>query len=137
MPELARQVVTENANPDSIYPKLNYKGFLVGNPFTDHYSEYPAMFYTYWGHQLISKPSWDNYQATCINVVPADRNYTACEIIEIEMGRQVNGLNPYAMDYPVCVSDSGKRHSRAQMTWAMNFMLPPHLKEVTQTHPSI
>ena len=43
MPELAKQVVQENANPNSQYPKLNYKGFLVGNPFTDHNSEYPAM----------------------------------------------------------------------------------------------
>jgi carboxypeptidase C (cathepsin A) len=40
------------------------------------------------------------------------------------------GLNPYALDYPVCVEDAGtnagraKKHGRSQRTWLMNHILP-------------
>lgn len=48
MPEIAQFIVEQNSNPTTQYKnKLNYKGFAVGNPFTDHNSEYPAMFFTY------------------------------------------------------------------------------------------
>lgn len=134
MPQLAQYVLNMNEDVNSGYPKLNYKGFAVGNPFTDHNSEYPAMFYTYWGHQVISRLSWDAYQTTCVNVAPKDRNYTACELLEIEMGRQKGNLNPYALDYPVCPPDNAHTTrgfgSKAQMTWALNYWLPDHLKDI-------
>lgn len=131
MPQLAAYVLEQNADPASPYPKLNYKGFAVGNPFTDQLSEYPAMFYTYWGHQLISKPSWDRYLEQCVNVPVPDRNYTVCEMIEIQLGMEIQGLNPYALDYPTCTESSTRgRGSRAQLTWALNFMLPDHLKTI-------
>jgi serine carboxypeptidase-like clade 2 len=46
MPTLAKQIVDSNAN--SANKKLNFKGFAVGNPYTDPYSGTPAMIDTYW-----------------------------------------------------------------------------------------
>ena len=63
MPTLAKQIVDRNkAGKD---PALNFKGFAVGNPQTTFYSAIPSGLVTYWGHQLISKPSWDKYSAVC------------------------------------------------------------------------
>jgi len=141
MPEVALYIVNQNANSTTPYStKLNYKGFAVGNPFTDQLSEYPAMFYTYFGHQVIAKPTWDLYQETCNKKRKLEINVTLCEALEIDMGTQVGGLNPYALDFPTCVEassggnnrlpDKKKKGSRAQLIWAMNYMLPDHMKSI-------
>lgn len=46
------------------------------------------------------------------------------------MYREVGDLNPYALDYPVCLEDQSthagraRKYGRSQRTWLMNFMLP-------------
>lgn len=134
MPEIAQYILNEKSNPTTTYTtELNFGGFLVGNPFTDHNSEYPAMFYTYYGHQLLSKPSWERYQKNCNKKFITQINATECELIEISLGLEVGDLNPYAVDYPTCVDDTsstGGKGSRAQMIWALNYMLPDYMKEV-------
>ena len=52
MPTLAEKIVTDGGVP-------NFKGFLVGNPITWlQYRNY-GEFATYYGHQLLPKPLWD------------------------------------------------------------------------------
>jgi len=41
MPTLAKQIVDSNAEGKNFV--LNFKGFAVGNPYTDPYSGTPAM----------------------------------------------------------------------------------------------
>jgi len=137
MPLIAQKILQENKSPTLGYStRLNYKGFAVGNPFTNRDSEYPGMFYTYWGKQILPKTTWDKYLKECVNSPKRDLNLTNCEMLEIRMGTEVGNLNPYAVDYPICVTDeqTGKKMrgkgSRHQMTWALNFMLPDHLKAV-------
>lgn len=66
MPTLAKQIVDENtAAATTGNPVLNFKGFAVGNPGTTFYSVIPAGMETYWGHQLISKPLYDEFTAHC------------------------------------------------------------------------
>ena len=64
LPTLAQIIADENYY--QIYPYINFKGFLVGNPYTNIYSGTQAMYETLWGHQLISKPLWKRYEANCI-----------------------------------------------------------------------
>ena len=64
MPTLAKEIV--NMNTEGKNPILNFKGFAVGNPFTTVYSAIPSGLFTYWGRQLISKPSWDHYSEVCL-----------------------------------------------------------------------
>lgn len=46
------------------------------------------------------------------------------------MYREVGNLNPYALDYPVCVEDQGtnagraRKYGRGQRNWMINHMLP-------------
>jgi carboxypeptidase C (cathepsin A) len=65
MPTLADEIVSYNEQNEN---KLNFKGFAVGNPYTDYYSGVGAEMETYWGKQLLPKPSWDKYVANgCLN----------------------------------------------------------------------
>ena len=93
MPTLAKEIVDRNAAGE--YPTLNYKGFAVGNPATTFYSTTPAMLDTYWGHQLLPKPTWDLFNENCKEaIIP---NVTLCEnlftVLYLSVGR---GINPYA-----------------------------------------
>lgn len=53
-----------------------------------------------------------------------------CEGYYFAMYREVGNLNPYALDYPVCLEDAStvagraRRNGRSQRTWLMNHMLP-------------
>jgi hypothetical protein len=76
----------------------------VGNPYTDYYSGIGAEMETYWGKQLLPKPLWDKYlENECTNPVK-QLNSTICSILMLNFMRQIGNLNPYALDYPVCLS---------------------------------
>jgi carboxypeptidase C (cathepsin A) len=128
MPTLAKQIVDRNAAGKD--PLLNFKGFAVGNPATTFYSAIPAGLDTYWGHQLISKPLWDRYQEECIT----NKNFTKCEDLFLAMYAEVGNLNPYALDYPVCLEDSPRKAGRAQRTWFLNHQLAAMHAEYSGVH---
>ena len=90
MPTLAKKIVDYNKNAANT--PLNFKGFAVGNPFTTVYSAIPSSFATYWGHQVISKPTWDEYQASCASV--RDFSLEQCELIFLKMFGEMGDLNP-------------------------------------------
>ena len=62
-------------------------------------------------------------------------------MIFLAMYKQVGNLNPYALDYPVCLEDSSRaalqRPGRTQRTWLLNFVLEGLLEHsVAQPSPS-
>jgi hypothetical protein len=66
---------------------------FVGNPYTDVNSGTPAMLETFWGHQLVAKPTWDEYSAKCTSgKVPHPKD---CVALTAELNEQVGDLNPY------------------------------------------
>ena len=84
------------------------------------YSGTPAEIDTYWGHQIIAKPTYDEYQAKCVNSKvphPVD-----CLQLELDIMEQVGDLNPYALDYPICLTDSPAKYGRSQRTWLYNYL---------------
>lgn len=110
MPELAKKIVESNSIEGNA--KLNFKGFAVGNAYTDPYSGFPAMVDTLWGHQVLSKPSYDNYLRKCRNnPLP---NIRECFKINADMIVNEKGaLNPYGLDYPLCNEESPAKYGRA------------------------
>ena len=72
MPTLAKQIVLENSRNSNLETKLNFKGFAVGNPYTNPFSGLPAMMETFWGHQLLSLPSWLDFKRNCSDVPYAE-----------------------------------------------------------------
>jgi len=134
MPQLSQEIVDRNSAGQD--PVLNFKGMAVGNPGTTFYSIIPAGLDTYWGHQLISKPLYDGFVENCRNA--PHFNMTVCEAYYMKMYREVGNLNPYALDYPVCLDDGtnagrARKNGRSQRNMLMNYMLPGLFTEETDS----
>lgn len=113
MPTLAKQIVESNQVADSAQV-INFKGFAVGNPYTDVNSGIPSGIATAWGHQLLPRSVYEEYVKTC--KTPS----AECTTL---IGRLLGGLgdlNPYALDYPICTKSS---HYSTQSLWLMNHQL--------------
>jgi len=129
MPTLAKQIVDQNTAGN--YPNLNFKGFAVGNPYTNFYTGTPSGITTYWGHQLVAQPTYSKWEKNCIGKSEAKENMELCESLMTAMFKQVSRLvNPYALDYPVCTEDSAAARGRAQRRFMMSFLLAENSDEV-------
>ena len=122
MPTLASEIVKYNTENNNV---LNFKGFAVGNPYTDYYSGVGAEMETYWGKQLLPKPSWDKYVASGCLDAKTQLNNSMCSTYILDFMKKVGNLNPYALDYPVCVS--------AQQVWTTSMIS----ETIKQTNPDL
>ena len=119
IPILADTILTQNAflNSSSLNAiSMPLKGFLVGNPYTDTYSAFPAMIETFWGHSLLPKPFYDVYSSQCLPFVLSD-NFSSslgsmCSSFIDKMLNFVGDYNPYGLDFDNCLEDSSKYHSQ-------------------------
>jgi len=107
--------------------KINFKGFAVGNPYTDPVSNNYGAMTTFGGHQLISKPLFEAWQRDCPG------NPDLCELHEAQIELLVRGLDPYALDYPVCNSKTAL--SRAERYRFLSQTLPLHRRRVALAAP--
>ena len=104
LPTLANEIINYNDAQEYSWHRLNFKGFAVGNPYTDYYSGIGAEMETYWGKQLLPKPLWDKYlENNCTDPIQ-QLNSTTCSLLMLNFMRKIGNLNPYALDYPVCLS---------------------------------
>eukprot|EP00611_Tribonema_gayanum_P026394 TRINITY_DN627_c0_g3_i1.p1 TRINITY_DN627_c0_g3~~TRINITY_DN627_c0_g3_i1.p1 ORF type:complete len:544 (-),score=164.92 TRINITY_DN627_c0_g3_i1:674-2152(-) len=102
LPTLAASLVDANAAARANgSDAINFKGLLVGNPYTDWGSNQVAMYGKYWGEQLISKPLYDEWNDKCVKDGYRGDS-PKCQSLELEMDSQLGGLNPYALDFPTC-----------------------------------
>lgn len=109
MPTWADAIMQYNDAQEYSQDRLNFKGFAVGNPYTDYYSGVGAQMETYWGKQLLPKPLWDKYlDARCTDPL-VQINSTECETLLLDFMKKIGNLNPYALDYPVCLSTQQQR----------------------------
>jgi hypothetical protein len=56
-------------------------------------------------------------------------NVKECIQLEVSLLNGVGDLNPYALDYPVCTSDSPAKRGRAQRLWFLNNQLSAHISK--------
>ena len=62
MPTLAKKIVQANNYPNiGANITLPFKGFAVGNPYTNPYTGSAAMLETFWNRQLIPEPLWKEF----------------------------------------------------------------------------
>jgi len=100
VPQLAKIIVDRLRTPGFHIP---LKGFLVGNPWVDPFTNDVAQTKSFFQHGLISYPMLQNWLAKC-----SDRaNYDdwACPAAIDHMRKKMKDISPYAMDYPVCTED--------------------------------
>jgi len=88
-----------------------FKGFMVGNPLTYMpYRDY-GMYGTFAGHNLLPKPMWDKYLAAGCRTDDSSKD---CQALMSSMDELTSGMDPYALDFPVCTDTAAAagRHER-------------------------
>ncbi len=134
MPTWAREIVQYNkAQPTQ--SRINFKGFAVGNPYVDYYSGSGAEMEALNARSMLPKPSWDKYVSQgCTNPLTMLNN-SVCSTMMLDFMSITANSNPYALDYPVCVT--------AQESWMSDFIhgrtkVKPGFFGATQlAHPSV
>jgi len=102
MPELALEIINYNKKALSS-DKINFAGMAVGNPYVDYYSGSGAQMETYNNFNLLPKPLWDNYvEQGCTNPIIMLNN-SMCSTYFLRFSKLVGNLNPYALEFPVCI----------------------------------
>jgi len=104
MPTLAVAIINFNDALTNSEDRINFRGFAVGNPYTDYYSGVGAEMETYWGKQLLPKPAWDVYVANGCITTAGQLNNSVCSSLILDFMKKIGNLNPYALDYPVCLT---------------------------------
>ena len=105
MPTWADAIIKYNDAQEYSQERINFKGFAVGNPYTDYYSGVGAQMETYWGKQLLPKPLWDMYVGNGCTDTLQQFNSTMCSFLLLDFMKKIGNLNPYALDYPVCLTE--------------------------------
>ncbi len=108
IPQLALKIIEYNEDKNNNNNPIFFKGLAVGNPYVDYYSGIGAQMETYYNKQLLPLPLWEKYVGEgCLE--PANLvNNSACSTYALEFMKKIGNLNPYALDYPVCVSETQK-----------------------------
>lgn len=122
LPTLTAEILKQQQNATF---KLNFKGFTVGNPYTSWLNNRRATYESFWGHQLVAQPTYNMYRYTCSHIRDSPSYIKACTALEAAMNKEIGNLNPYALDYPVCLT--GRRElkaGRAQRAWLMHHLTP-------------
>ena len=104
MPTWADEIINYNDGQQYSAMRINFQGFAVGNPYTDYYSGVGAEMETYWGKQLLPKPLWDKYLENNCTDPLKQLNSSTCSLLILNFMKKIGNLNPYALDYPVCLS---------------------------------
>uniref|UniRef100_A0A7S2S5U4 Carboxypeptidase n=1 Tax=Rhizochromulina marina TaxID=1034831 RepID=A0A7S2S5U4_9STRA len=104
IPTLAKQLVVGAAEAT---PWIKFKGFLVGNPYTDPVSNMKGMMGAFWGHQLVPAPVYKAWQEHCSDSKEVSTYYDDeyCVELEVEMMDAIGDLDWYGLDFPVCNRD--------------------------------
>eukprot|EP01083_Nonionella_stella_P007795 22426_1 len=122
MPTLAQQITLGNHAGNK--PYVNFKGFFVGNPYTNPVENEKGQYDTWFGHQLVSYPSWQKWVDKCDN---GDRNGVECAAAREQLNTEIGDkIDPYALDFPVCNVLSGA--SIDERVWFMKTVIQDGLK---------
>lgn len=98
MPTLAKYIVDNNKDK-----AINFKGFLVGNPLTDMVENAKGMYDTWYGHQILPRPVYLEWQKSCQDGANMSQY---CMNLENTMTNIVTDLiYPYGIDWAVCPGD--------------------------------
>jgi len=116
MPTLAKEIFNYNEQLDDTSLALNFAGMAVGNPYVDFYSGTGAMMETYNNFNLLPQPLWQSYvEEGCTDPITLLNN-SMCSAYVLKFERIVGNINPYALEYPACVTIQQKHISNLMNT---------------------
>ena len=100
VPQLARKIVERIGTPGFYVP---LRGFLVGNPWVDPFTNAVAQVKSFFQHGLISLPMLEDWLSKCSDRSTYD--HRACPKAISKMRKNMRDISPYALDYPICTED--------------------------------
>lgn len=146
IPQLAAEIMKKN-----IYKVINFRGFLVGNPYVDPFSNMVTQFEAYYSHGLLPMPVFAKWKLACSTPDAYNKNDEECDSLLGDLMSLIGrGINPYALDFPVCtengedaapdaansaVSAQGTKLIRAQTGGESAAAGPPFLPRQDNYHP--
>ncbi|CAB9498418.1 Carboxypeptidase Y homolog A [Seminavis robusta] len=106
MPQLTMEIINRDTAKE-----INFQGMLVGNPYVDPFSNTVTQINAFYSHGLLAKPLFDQWATSC--TLPDSFDTQECQKLEEKMFKELYGkINPYALDYPVCVPEAAKTSRR-------------------------
>lgn len=124
MPELANEIMDKNVDGS-----IKFKGFALGNPYVDPFSNGATMYQAFYSHGLISDLVYRPWERLCTSRETFD---LFCEVLENHMINELEpGINPYALDYPVCTDRLGNVKQSTQRQ--QSYRLMQHKREFGAT----
>jgi carboxypeptidase C (cathepsin A) len=132
VPQLTLQILRRDINK-----QINFRGFLVGNPYVDPEANTLARYQTFYSHGVIAKPMYDEFVQNC--ATRGSFSMDKCFKIQGSIFKTVKkgGINPYGLDFPVCLdgmTESQKRtnslhssSSQSKALWKKSQIEPPFL----------
>ena len=108
LPTLAQAIFDYNEKQTNSSNQINFAGLAVGNPYITFYSGTGAMTETYYNFNLLPQPMWQAYvDEGCTNPMTL-LNDSICSGYILKFDKMVGNINPYALEYPVCVTSQQK-----------------------------
>uniref|UniRef100_A0A7S2G3G5 Carboxypeptidase n=1 Tax=Octactis speculum TaxID=3111310 RepID=A0A7S2G3G5_9STRA len=103
IPTLTKQIV---AGSDS---DINFKGFAVGNPYTDPVENMRGMFGSLYGHSLLPGPLYTQWEKECGEKGGVETYYAddKCISLEEDMWDLIGDVDWYGLSFPVCNAELG------------------------------
>merc|ERR1719471_1337215 len=103
VPMTASTILKNNA--EGVEPKINFRGFLLGNPYTDWYENTYGFVGDVFGHGLMSSVDWDKWHALCWDNEDNVDSMALCSAIYTRAYLSSYNSNVYALDWPQCLFD--------------------------------
>jgi len=107
IPHLAKEILDQNTDES-----INFRGFMIGNPYVDPFSNDVTMIQTYYMHGLIALPLFQQWEMHCTD--PSNYPEDKCDLLVDAMLKEAgNGINPYALDFPTCTESDNNDYPPA------------------------
>eukprot|EP01084_Bolivina_argentea_P106690 190868_1 len=95
MPTTAKYIVDHNTDK-----AINFKGFFLGNPYTAPNESAIGAYGTYYGHQLLPKPLFDEWVSQCLSV---NINTSLCHTLQQQMHQVIGNIFGSGVDWAKCL----------------------------------
>jgi hypothetical protein len=109
LPTLTKYILDQAPN-GAAAAALNFKGFFLGNPWTEPSSNAYGRVQTPFGHGFVPRPDYDTWAVAC---APGQVQGVACAAASAKILSEATwkGQNQYALSYPSCSNGAAQREA--------------------------